>query len=209
MVISPGEEKSIILKASYANEVDPADYHDGTYNESQKFQLNIKNDDPEINNPYTKSQWIITLFLLLLVTGVLVFTKKEKVAAVIILSIMILPFIGKAACQFEIEIDSEVEISQMGTVEIDISTCYLLTGIHGEAPFRKGMTVEEWTESPLLQELLDKAYNEYEGAHGGPPYGDFYGNARNIIRSAINNLGYADDYVIQQGDSFHYNVGEC
>ena len=109
--IKSGEEKVIQLKITYRNKVDNSKYKSGKY--IQNKELNLFLGDNILNPNTGVSIIVVFLFIsLLLIIGSFTFIKTNK-KYLSLLVLLLMPFLVKAACQYKIIINSNIEFRKV------------------------------------------------------------------------------------------------
>lgn len=148
-IIKAGEGKIIEVKASYKNAVEQDKYLEGTYQDNKAINLRLLNNN-EITNPETGMNH--TIFSLICISlGCLIIwktikepgTKKEAMLFIIAISIII-PTITKAACQYNLEINSNITIEQVKKICIIEGTGTCDNRIDGENIRKRELTEHDF-----------------------------------------------------------------
>ena len=141
-IVKANSSKVVYLKVNYANEVPENAFESGSYNDNKSMKLNLSTGDtinvPDtLKNPNTGVQsYILILFIVLLISiTVYVLLKKKKYTKFMILIIgtaIIIPMSVYALCECNINIESNVKISnKTATFKSGIEVCSLINKISG------------------------------------------------------------------------------
>ena len=216
-IIKSGEEKEVLLKVQYKNEVSDDSFVNGIYNDSKNLLVNLSAGERDIPNPIKnpntsiQSYLLIVSIILIISLAVLITLKRKKYNKFMILIIgiaIIIPISVNAICKCEIKLNSDVEIIKPQQFKIRIVNCD--EWINDYFEFDYGMTLEEWVNSNYINSIVQRRIDQWD-----PQYGEI--DEESTRTQTIDNLlfyftvrmGYDTDYVIQPNDFLDYYSPEC
>lgn len=158
-IIKANSSKTIILKAEYKKEIPASIFINGKYNDNKIMKVNLTNDQntnilDTIKNPQTSHNLYLIFVIVMLIIGIVLFNtlRKKKYAKFLILfivTIIILPISVHAICKCEIQIESNVAVSNIAKFYVkdyDKTNKYLfIDGMTWEEFIQSDYNVDNWT----------------------------------------------------------------
>jgi len=114
-IIKPNQETKLKFKISYKKEVEDNKFKDNKYEDDQAIVLKFEDKRPSLlSNPLTKRNLIKIVITLFLITGITIYTIKNKKKAkyLLIIGITLIPLSINALCKVELNINTHIIINK-------------------------------------------------------------------------------------------------
>lgn len=160
-IIKPNSSKNIHLIVEYKNKVPSEEFAAGKYNYNKTVVVNLSSKNKNIieeliTNPNTKTQlYIFIIAILLIISGttyIVLKKNKKKYIILIIGAMIIIPISVYALCNYELIINSNIQISpKEKNVKIYYSYCVSNPLSEYDLPYIEGMTGTEFMASDYME----------------------------------------------------------
>ena len=113
-IIKPNQETKIKFKISYKKEVEDNKFKDNKYEDDQAIVLKFEDKRPSLlSNPLTKRNLIKIVITLFLITGITIYTIKNKKTKYLgLIGITLIPLSINALCKVELNINTHIVINK-------------------------------------------------------------------------------------------------
>ena len=115
-IVKAGEEKEVLVRVQYKNQVSDDSYVDGVYQDTKNLAVNLSSEEPEspIVNPKTGIYTTLIIIPILVISAIVAIALRKKrygsIMAIILGLIVIVPTSVYAICKCSLNVDSKVEV---------------------------------------------------------------------------------------------------
>ena len=113
-IIKPNQERKVKIKISYKKEVEEDKFKDNKYEDNQAIILKFEDKSQDLlSNPLTKNNLIRIVITLFLITGITIYTiKNKKTKYIVLIGITLIPLSINALCKVELNINTHIVINK-------------------------------------------------------------------------------------------------
>ena len=158
-IIKPNETKDMFVTIEYYKEVPDDKLVNGAYSEENEMNIILVNEEGNIPNPNTSSSIIMLLIILsLLIISIYIFKNHKKLSILLLIVALSIPITTYALKEIRVTLNTKILINkeyEFCNYSYEYNETGDLIKIKNYYKYRKGMTLNEWSNSSYYDNHAD------------------------------------------------------